>query len=439
MVDHTTRRIIQVQSDVINQNLSEISNGVTLLYKWGGHGSASQSTYKQKYSDNDATKSDANLFAICLVPLRLSASNGLIMWQNPRPSSTRFCRPIKLIFKKETSELVKKEIGTIEKEIDEIQPTISELSGHQIFINHSFKLTMIDGKTFGVISESSTQSCGVCGATPKIMNDLEKLSNLQPKTDLYSYGISSLHAWIRCLECCLHISYRLNLKKWQIRNQDDKKVMKERKDFVINKLKSEMSLLVDMPKQGYGTSNDGNTARRFFRDYVTSASITGLSEDFLKRLHTILTTMSCGYTVNIEAFRNYSKDTAKLYVELYPWYNMPSSLHRILIHGPEIISAAALPIGMFSEEALESRNKDFRKNREKHTRKFSREASMEDLFSSLFVSSDPVISSLSQCVGKRSQNEPLNKEVLKLIQEPKIIKTLQNECGNDDDDDDGDD
>jgi hypothetical protein len=29
---------------------------------------------------------------------------------------------------------------------------------------------MIDGKTFGVVSNSSNQSCGICGATPKIMN-----------------------------------------------------------------------------------------------------------------------------------------------------------------------------------------------------------------------------------------------------------------------------
>lgn len=59
---------------------------------------------------------------------------------------------------------------------------------------------------------------------------------------------------------------------------------------------------------------------------------------------------------------------------------MPSSLHRILIHGPEIIKAVPLPIGMFSEEALESRNKDFRRYREALSRKFSREKTMRDVF-----------------------------------------------------------
>jgi hypothetical protein len=85
---------------------------VTLLYKWGGDGSASQSNYKQKFSGEGTSepKSDSNLFATCLVPLRLSMNNGRILWQNLRLSSTR---PIKLIFKMESSKLVKEEIQNI--------------------------------------------------------------------------------------------------------------------------------------------------------------------------------------------------------------------------------------------------------------------------------------------------------------------------------------
>jgi hypothetical protein len=98
------------------------------------------------------------------------------------------------------------------------------------------------------------------------------------------YGISNLHAWIRCLECCLHITYRLDIKKWQIRDEDEKKQVKEKKQRLIETLKSEMSLLVNIPKPGFGTTNDGNTARKFFREYALSSSITGLNEDFLKRL-----------------------------------------------------------------------------------------------------------------------------------------------------------
>ena len=93
----------------------------------------------------------------------------------------------------------------------------------------------------------------------------------------------------------------------------------------------------------------------------------------------------------MEAFAEYCRTTATLFVDLYPWYPMPASLHRILIHGPEIIKAMPLPIGMYSEEALESRNKDFRRYRESHSRKFTRVETMTDIFCRLLISSDPYI------------------------------------------------
>ncbi|GJQ88778.1 hypothetical protein Trydic_g5300 [Trypoxylus dichotomus] len=39
---------------------------------------------------------------------------------------------------------------------------------------------------------------------------------------------------------------------------------------------------------------------------------------------------------------SYTRDTAKLPIQLYLWYYVPSTVHKILIHGAEIITAAAL-------------------------------------------------------------------------------------------------
>ncbi|KAJ4426819.1 hypothetical protein ANN_26618 [Periplaneta americana] len=66
--------------------------------------------------------------------------------------------------------------------------------------------------------------------------------------------------------------------------------------------------------------------------------------------------------VSIETFEKYTNDTGHLYVQLYPWYYMPSSLHKILIHGGKISETAILPIGMLSEDAQETRHKDLRKS-----------------------------------------------------------------------------
>ena len=76
------------------------------------------------------------------------------------------------------------------------------------------------------------------------------------------------------------------------------------------------------------------------------------------------------------AFKTYALDTARFYVREYGWYPMPAAVHRVLIHGADIISVALLPIGMLSEDAQESRNKDFRTKRCKKT---SRVETNEDL------------------------------------------------------------
>jgi len=84
---------------------------------------------------------------------------------------------------------------------------------------------------------------------------------------------------------------------------------------------------------------------------------------------------------------------------------MPSSVHRILLHGADVILCVPLPIGMMSEEALEATNKDFRKFRLKHCRKTSRTHPMEDLMNSLLISSDPLITSLSKSPSRPSNND----------------------------------
>jgi hypothetical protein len=57
---------------------------------------------------------------------------------------------------------------------------------------------------------------------------------------------------------------------------------------------------------------------------------------------------------------------------------MPASIHRILLHGSEIIPAALLPIGQLSEEAQKARNKDLKKFPESFSRKISRERERGD-------------------------------------------------------------
>lgn len=74
---------------------------------------------------------------------------------------------------------------------------------------------------------------------------------------------------------------------------------------------------------GRGNTNDGNTARRFFNNPKKSSSITGIELNLLERFSTILSAIASGFEVNPEAYNNFALDTAKLFVNLYPWYYMP--------------------------------------------------------------------------------------------------------------------
>lgn len=92
---------------------------------------------------------------------------------------------------------------------------------------------------------------------------------------------------------------------------------------------------------------------------------------------------------------------------------MPSSVHKILIHGADVIGSLVRPIGQLSEKALESRHKDCRYYREHSTRKIGRKQTIEDLLHALLISSDPLISSIRPLPKRKSAPE-----VLKLLKAP---------------------
>lgn len=423
LVDHTTTRLMEVQSCVISTYLDKINKeSLQILYKWGCDGSSSQSNYKQKYASPSESDDDSSVFIISLVPIQLHGvaqednSSKVILWNNSRPGSTRFCRPIRFLFAKESDELIRSEVDYIEDQIKNLIPTKVSFGENTIWVKHNLLLTMVDGKVCNSLTETSSQTCYICGATPKTMNKLDTHTSVEP--EYYKFGLSPLHAHIRMLECLLHISYKLTVKKWQIRDQAQKGEVDQRKKAIQEEFKRRTSLIIDKPKQGSGTSNDGNTARRFFADPETSAEITGIDIRLIKRFAVILQTISSGFEIDVEKFSEYTKETAKLYNELYNWYYMPSSVHKILIHGADVIKSSILPIGQLSEEASEARNKHFRSFRQHHTRKISRIKTNEDLLHSLLVTSDPVISSNIPCDARKLKT--FSPEVLQLIKQPEI-------------------
>ena len=72
--------------------------------------------------------------------------------------------------------------------------------------------------------------------------------------------------------------------------------------------------------------------------------------------------------MDTDRFADYARKTAEKFIK-YPWYYMPVSVHKVLMHGKSVIEHHLLPIGR--REAQEARNKDFKNFRRNYSRKMS--------------------------------------------------------------------
>ena len=87
-----------------------------------------------------------------------------------------------------------------------------------------------------------------------------------------------------------------------MRGEKHQEIIKERKSLIQKAFKSELHLNIDCPKPGFGSSNDCNTARRFFENSTVSARILGVDETLINNFHTVLQVLSSGFAVEVERF-----------------------------------------------------------------------------------------------------------------------------------------
>ncbi|PSN33039.1 hypothetical protein C0J52_26609 [Blattella germanica] len=80
---------------------------------------------------------------------------------------------------------------------------------------------------------------------------------------------------------------------------------------------------------------------------------TGVDKDLIKRFAVVLQVISSDRDIKADSFNQY----AKLFIQKF---YLPASVHKVLIHGSQIIKSALLPIGQLSEAAQEARNKDIK-------------------------------------------------------------------------------
>lgn len=59
-------------------------------------------------------------------------------------------------------------------------------------------------------------SCHICNVKISEMNDLEKLLSKEEDESTFQFNLPVLHSYIHFFDCLLHISYRLEFKKWRV-------------------------------------------------------------------------------------------------------------------------------------------------------------------------------------------------------------------------------
>lgn len=141
----------------------------------------------------------------------------------------------------------------------------------------------------------------------------------------------------------------------------------------------------------------------------------------------MLISLACQLPLDISKFEKLCDETAELYVAIYNWKPMTPTLHKLLIHGGDILRTMPLPVGQMSEEAAEARNKFIREYRIRHARRTSRVNNLEDVFNRLLDSSDPVVSSvyLEDRLRKKT-----HKKLPDRVQE--ILLQLDDDCSEND-------
>lgn len=241
LLDHTIQRIV----NSCDSNLFEELNENELLeatYKWGFDGASGQSLYKQVFQNDSENSTDESIMMISLTPLQLSSASK-VLWKNPCPSSTRFCRPIQFEFIKENRVTTVETYRNIQRQIADLEYTEIVSDDKTMSIRHKLHGAMFDGKAITHLTDGSTESCNICDALPTEMNNLELIRSKACKVENYRYGISSLHCWIRFFECIIHIGYKIPIQRRSAYSDEHKKTVKETKTRIQEEFKKEKGII----------------------------------------------------------------------------------------------------------------------------------------------------------------------------------------------------
>lgn len=172
LLDHTSSCLLEYLGEIIERLEERDRDNIVIIYKWACDGSK-QLAYKQKFENSEDF--DKNIFQSSILPLRVLCDNNRVIWQNPTPSSARYCRPIRIRFANEAADIIREGIQCIEAQISNFKKTDVTIGTYRVHIEHKLLFTMIDGKVCNAAMDTkSTLRCYICGATATQFNYLSR-------------------------------------------------------------------------------------------------------------------------------------------------------------------------------------------------------------------------------------------------------------------------
>ena len=155
-----------------------------------------------------------------------------------------------------------------------------------------------------------------------------------------------------------------------------------------SKIKLDFGVRVDQVLQGHGTTNTGNLSRKCFNDPRKFWKSHELNEKLVCNIAMILLLYQCKKKkLKLDLVNNLCRETITMYFNLYPWARVNPTVHKA--HGCYMIKQFQFPIAYYSEDALDSSHKFFRKYMFTHARQYSRKSRILDVFNYMIYLSDP--------------------------------------------------
>ena len=141
---------------------------LSVTSKFGLDGSGCHIRHQKLDNDDVPGTLSTNYFGAFWCPLQLKA-NDEVVWENPLPNSTLYCRPVCLMRGKETRENVEDHFKPIMDDIlrvEEESSVITNGTAHDLSVQ--CEISMIDGKMVDLIQGDSGSFCHYCDARVKL-------------------------------------------------------------------------------------------------------------------------------------------------------------------------------------------------------------------------------------------------------------------------------